>query len=158
MAGAKLDAQDAFGRTPLHAATFSSIGGALGVIRACIAAGANVNAADKNGYTPLMEEAFTLGRPDAAQLLLLAGAQVNARDHRDWTALLWAVAFGHVEMTRALIAAGADVNVVGGPHNQSEKPRSVLQVAEDYAATPEGYKPDPRYAAILQSVKEAGAK
>jgi ankyrin repeat protein len=42
-----------------------------------------------------------------------AGADVNARDKRGYTAVIWASAWKQTEIVKLLIEAGADVNVQG---------------------------------------------
>jgi ankyrin repeat protein len=44
------------------------------------------------------------------KLLLKNGADVNARDEQDMTALMWASERGHTEMVNLLLENGADVN------------------------------------------------
>jgi ankyrin repeat protein len=52
------------------------------------------------------------GRVDAVKLLLSSGSFVNAADpFQEETALMWASAEGHVEVVKALLAAGADPNL-----------------------------------------------
>ena len=74
-----------------------------------LAAGADVNAIDKDKETALHSAAMQ-GRTGIAKLLLEAGADVNARDDDGFTPLHSAAAWGHVELARMLLAAGADVN------------------------------------------------
>ncbi len=102
--------------------------GDLAAVRARLAAGADVNAADEHGYTPLMAAA---GRGDleVVRLLLDAGADLAARNQLGTTALHQAASeAGHLEACRrlfddptssgerafeamrVLLAAGADVN------------------------------------------------
>jgi ankyrin repeat protein len=78
--GARLDARDRFGRTPLHAAVSST----LGVIEDLVAAGAALEARDNAGYTPLMLAAGS-GRAAAVAELLRLGASARAADrfHRE---------------------------------------------------------------------------
>lgn len=64
-----------------------------------------------DGWTPLHLAAF-FGRRDAAERLLAAGADLDARSRNALrnTPLHAAVAGGHVEVSLRLIEAGADVN------------------------------------------------
>ena len=69
--------------------------------------GANVNIADDKGITPLMNAA-ALGSPEAVQLLLDKGAEVNAKNTFNATALIWAAA--DLRKVKILLAHKADVN------------------------------------------------
>lgn len=79
-----------------------------------IAAGANPNATNEEGQTPLHIAAFE-GHLGAVQALIDAGADVDARDTMQWTPIFKA-AYNHEQDTgfapvvKALIDAGADVN------------------------------------------------
>jgi uncharacterized protein len=73
----------------------------LEVVRLLLAAGANVNARDRLGLTPL---AFGSDSPEIALLLLNAGADPNVRDYRGETALDRAY---NDEVKRILIEHGA---------------------------------------------------
>ncbi len=42
--------------------------------------------------------------------LLKSGADINAKDQRGWTALLWAVSRGQMNLVKLLLDKGADVN------------------------------------------------
>ncbi len=55
-------------------------------------------------------EAVKAGDLAAAQRMLAAGAEVDARDAEDGTLLMLAAHLGNLPMVNALIAAGADVN------------------------------------------------
>jgi ankyrin repeat protein len=117
--------------------------GKTDAIRVLVESGASVNIAEKwGGTTPLMW-AVSEGHADAVRRLLEAGAEVNARSHyvaaangrgfegrtpltnstdakpaefaSGWlTPLMFAAREGDVEVARILVAAGADVNAVGG--------------------------------------------
>ncbi len=117
--------------------------GKVDAIRVLAESGANVNAKETwGGTTPLMW-AVSEGHAAAASTLIQAGADVNAQSHfvaaangrgfegrtpltnsaaakvvdfaSGWlTSLMLAAREGHIELARLLVAAGADVNAVGG--------------------------------------------
>ena len=66
----------------------------------------DVNARDKRGTTPLMYAA-AIGSLEAVKLLVDAGADANAKNAFDATALMWAA--GNIEKVRLLLSKGADV-------------------------------------------------
>ncbi len=74
-----------------------------------IALGADVNAAEEDGTTPLMR-AVHGGFPDIAKRLIGAGADVAARNRYGVTALYLAARGGDATTTRALLIAGIDAN------------------------------------------------
>src|SRR5690625_1262242 len=76
-------------------------------VREAIAAGANIEARDDNGVTPLML-ASAGGSADVVQALLAAGANTEARDAEGWTPLMWASMLGSADVVQALLAAGAN--------------------------------------------------
>jgi hypothetical protein len=74
-------------------------------------AGATPTARDSRGRTPLMA-AVQSRNAEAIRYLIDNGAEVNARDQLEGTALLRAAgAFGNLESVQVLLSAGADVNV-----------------------------------------------
>ncbi len=74
-----------------------------------IALGADVNAAEEDGTTPLMRAVH--GRfADIAKRLMVSGADVTARNHYGVTALYLAARSGDAATTRALLVAGIDAN------------------------------------------------
>ena len=83
----------------------------------------DVNSRDQHGTTPLMYAA-ALGNADAMKLLLRAGADVNARNAFDATALMWCI--NRPYMVRILLAKGADVNA------RSKMGRTPLLLAAAY--------------------------
>jgi len=78
-------------------------------VRELLDRGADVNARDEDGVTPLHYAAY-YGFLDAARLLLDRGADVNARDEFGGTPLHYAAGSGHVNVVRLLLDRGADVN------------------------------------------------
>ena len=96
-------------------------------IQRCIDEGANVNAVNSYGETPLHQAAIGDGREDlaVAQALIRGGARVNARARDGDTPLHVAAAFvaeGHRaadDIALALIRAGADVDA---RNNQGRTP------------------------------------
>jgi uncharacterized protein len=85
-----------------------------------IDAGADVNARDADGITPLMHAArgdrpeianpAPTDHPEIVELLLKRGAEVNAKTDTGFVALFWAARYGHAGVAQVLIAQGADVN------------------------------------------------
>jgi ankyrin repeat protein len=78
-------------------------------IRELIADGADVNATDGLGGTPL-HWAASHSNPDGIEVLLNAGANINALDENEWTPLELAIFFGLPESVTTLWVAGANVN------------------------------------------------
>ena len=74
--------------------------------------GANVNAQDKYGYTPLIQ-ACDRGHIETVELLLKNGANVNAKDNHANTALITASSHkDFTEIIEVLLKYGADVNAI----------------------------------------------
>eukprot|EP00753_Platysulcus_tardus_P013122 PLAT3624.2.p1 GENE.PLAT3624.2~~PLAT3624.2.p1 ORF type:complete len:435 (-),score=69.56 PLAT3624.2:100-1404(-) len=94
--------------TALHLARSGS------VVEALLAAGADINAVDKNGCSPLLAASFR-GHVAAVEALLSAGADVNLGDVALRSPLFNAAWRGHQTVVEALIAAAADVNLCDGP-------------------------------------------
>lgn len=112
-AGADLEKEHE-GRTPLlvaaDGAAFSPEG--YNETFACLlAAGANVNAKDKAGDTPLHMLARA-GRTRPVKKLLRAGADVHGQGLADETPLVAAAREGHLTTVKAIVAAGASIDVV----------------------------------------------
>jgi uncharacterized membrane protein len=73
--------------------------------------GANVNARDKHGRTPLMIAAVGTQNPEVITILVKNGADVNARDEAGLTPLMFAARNNsNLEVITALIKNGADMN------------------------------------------------
>lgn len=67
--------------------------------------GADVNATDERGSTPLLEAA-RYGHEDISRVLIAAGADIKAKDNDGKTALMLAVQGNHDEVVRVLKQAG----------------------------------------------------
>jgi len=99
-----IEARNYFGETALMRAAEH---GDIATVQTLIKGGANVNAMDKFGNTPLLETS----NAEVLRALIQAGADVNARDSsRGWTALMWSASNGRLEAVQALIEGGADIN------------------------------------------------
>jgi ankyrin repeat protein len=85
--------------------------GSIDAMKVLIEAGADVNAADSFGATPLM---FGVRDIAKVRVLLDAGARANEKSKQNQTALLLAASTtGSIETARLLVAKGADAKVVG---------------------------------------------
>ena len=91
--------------TPLHV---SSRLGHVEITRVLLEHGADREARDKNGWSPL-ERASDGGHAELVQVLLEYGAHANARDAKKRTPLYLASNWGKPAVVRALLEHGADV-------------------------------------------------
>ena len=100
--GADVNARDSSASSVLHSAAWDSgsnawdefgdpgwgpVYGDTAVVESLLAAGADVQARDQSGLTPLHNAAALNRNPTVLELLLLAGADPDARDDGDRTAL-----------------------------------------------------------------------
>ena len=74
-----------------------------------IAHGADANAEDSDGWTPMHYAAYC-GHAEVVRLLLANGADANTQDRYGWTPLHHAARNGHGEIVKLLLAHGANVN------------------------------------------------
>ncbi|MEJ2702644.1 MAG: ankyrin repeat domain-containing protein, partial [Sedimentisphaerales bacterium] len=95
--------------TPLHQAV---IAGDIERAKSLLSDGADVNAKDEKGNTPLhLVAKYGYKKQNIAELLIAHGANVNARNRDDWTPLhflAWRSYEGYLDIARLLIAAGSD--------------------------------------------------
>ena len=87
------------------------IKGSISEINQAIQNGANVNAKDNAGWTPLIFACAKKASKEVIELLIAKGAKVNAKTNGGWT-LLMVAAYNKAskEVIELLIAKGADVN------------------------------------------------
>jgi hypothetical protein len=80
-------------------------------VRELLKRGANPNAKNEHGWTPLHRATYW-GHADVARLLLEHGADANAENKNSFipTPLHLAAAMGHVDVTKLLLEHGADAN------------------------------------------------
>lgn len=88
---------------------------------------------DTRPETPLMLAAT---RPEAIATLLKAGADPNRQNNFGKTALMYAIAERQIDSVRALIAAGADINLATSPdpHNNCNQLKAGSRTPLMYAA------------------------
>jgi ankyrin repeat protein len=87
--------------------------GSLRRVSLLIKAGADIEARNRDGWTPLLLS-VRQGHIEVASLLLKAGANVNAKTKFDWTALHLAAKKGLEDLTRQLLTLGANVHAGNG--------------------------------------------
>ena len=115
-----------YGYTLLHA--FVKLGNQL-AIRLLLYKGADINAKlESNGYTPL-HMAVESDNSVIVALLLDNGADPFAQDIKDMTAWALAISHGNVEIVRAMVARGVNVNSLARGGATPAKP---LMLAIEY--------------------------
>lgn len=94
-----------WGNTPLH---YAARGGHKAAIELLLEHGADINAKNDRGATPLYRAIASAAIVD---YLVKRGATVDAKDNLGRTPLHWAASEGFAESCEVLLAAGADVNL-----------------------------------------------
>jgi uncharacterized protein len=89
------------------------------------------------GLTPLMFAARQ-GCMDCARILMKAGAEINAADPNNVSAMLLATINGHYDVAAFLLDQGGDPNIA------DETGRTALYAAVDMHTMPESNRPSPR--------------
>lgn len=107
--GADGNARDATGATPLMLAAGS---GNLPVVKVLLAAGVDVNAVDDRAWGALMKAVYNAeldrGFPDVVQVLIEAGANIEAPIAYGVRPLMLAAGYGEAAVVQVLLDAGAD--------------------------------------------------
>jgi thioredoxin-related protein len=105
-AGADPDRANRFGESSLHIAA----SGDVAIVQSLLDAGANPNARDAGGVTPLMLAAGA-GRDETVTLLRGAGARLDMKDYQGSSVRDWALRGGHGELAKRLDASAAEAVV-----------------------------------------------
>ncbi len=127
-AGARADAANDLGSTPLHLACNN---GSAAMVDLLLAAKANPNARLLNGETVLMACART-GNASAVKSLLVQGADPKAAEpEHNQTALMWAAAEKHPEVTALLIEFGADVGARSRSYSMTVTPEQTQRAGRE---------------------------
>ncbi|KAE8442728.1 hypothetical protein EG329_002919 [Mollisiaceae sp. DMI_Dod_QoI] len=101
---------DDHGLTAMHWAIESETNVSYEMVGKLIRRGADVNAKDTGGRTPLYY-ASRNGKLDVVELLLEKGAEVDSQSEKHYTALMVASSKGHESVVRKLIKSDADVKI-----------------------------------------------
>jgi ankyrin repeat protein len=97
----------------LHAAAAS---GSASEIDRLVREGANVNARDAFGRTPMMVAAFR--QDDAAvRALIEAGANINALEHQSYDVITIAAVLNDLETLKTVLAAGGNARAITSPYS-----------------------------------------
>lgn len=106
--GAVYDKVDKAGSYAIH---YAVDGGNADSLQWMLLDGMDVNVKDTvSGWTPLLRAANISGSKDIAQLLIKFGADINAKDKENKTALMMAVINGNQPLVEVLVENGADLN------------------------------------------------
>ena len=101
--------------------------------------GSNVNYSDKNGRTPLMVAA-SMGRKYAVEVLINNYADIDRLDKYGWSALMLAVYYNHIEVSRFLCECGCNVNLTSAQGMnamrlaQKHQRKRIIELLLDYGA------------------------
>ena len=96
--------------------------------------GADVNARDQNGLTPLCDAARR-GHVEFTQMLLEHGTVINARDNDGRFSLHTAVYEGNIQVAGLLLEHSADVNARAAPRQIGRDPFPVHDKTGDFRTT-----------------------
>jgi len=175
-AGADANARDAFGRTPLHLATFAR---QREVIEALARGGANLGLLEDDRYDAVTIASVADDEETLRRLLALGASARLTTSRYDGTALIAAAHLGHDGVVRQLIAAGAPLDHVnnlhwtalieavvlgdGGARHQAVVKALLAAGANTQLADREGHTPlalarERGYGALVKQLEAAGAR
>jgi ankyrin repeat protein len=131
--------------TALHLAAGEGYEGHEEVVALLLENGAHTNRKDDHGRTPLMR-ACVIGHLGVVKMLVQhMGVQgLDKEDEDAWTTLHYAAAWGHPEVVKWLLLAGADATI---RDNEGLTPRAVAELRHDRDISDEG---DARCVALFQ--------
>jgi ankyrin repeat protein len=142
-AGANPNAPIATGETPLMTCAGS---GSVEAVRLLIARGVDVNAKEPSQNQSALMWAAAERHADVVRLLVEAGADLQAHTKKGFTAIHFAAREGDLATTRALLAAGVNINI------RSQQDESVALNRENVgASTSIGSPRGPGYQATLSA-------
>jgi ankyrin repeat protein len=174
--GADVNAREAYGRTPLHVATFGRHRDAIGALAK---ARADLNAKERDRYDAVTIAAVADDVATLKLLLQLGASAKQVTSRYDGTALIAAAHLGHDEVVKLLIDAGAPLDHVnnlgwtaliesivlgqGGPRHVATLTALVRAGANVNLADRNGQSPlqlarQRRYQAMIAILEPAGAK
>jgi ankyrin repeat protein len=140
--GAKPTEGNVYGNTPLHYALLRTSmerrQGRAKVVAFLVSQGANVNAKNGTGVTPLME-AVNIGDTGAAKFLLAHGAIVDLKDSKGTTALSIASGRLYGDIVELLLLNEANVN---GSHDENGRTPLLSAIAAVATNTGTTISPD----------------
>jgi hypothetical protein len=119
-----LEERRADGKTPL---IWVACTGNTELVKALVAAGADLEMRDSQGKTALIWAAWW-GHSQTLDVLIKAGADIEARDDEQSTSLSYATQHGHSDAVNSLLANGANIYVQDG-----------------YGNIPNGFRPTKQY-------------
>ena len=119
-------------------------------VKKTLADGADVNAKDDNGWTPLHWAALS-GHKEVSEYLITMGADVNAKDGTGMTPLHYAAAFDQKEIVELLLASGADVNA-------KDEPRTIKNGKRVQGSTPLDIANDASHPETADLLRKHGGK